>query len=152
MATKNPKKLANKNSIPNRATSTAGSTRRPLLVEHSQALAAHAHALTAHALALSAHAHALSAAAVGEVQAAPVSQQTVSCVFGCLNSIAPGANITNNSILSKIPIPDLGALGVCINKCVPLHDPSCWGGGVNIDGSWRVSDLIHETETLRNMG
>jgi len=63
MATKNPKKLANKNSIPNRATSTAGSTRKPLLVDHSQALAAHAHALTAHALALSAHAQALSAAA-----------------------------------------------------------------------------------------
>jgi hypothetical protein len=123
---------------------SAGS-RQQLVAAHAQALAAHAQALTAHALALSAHAEALTAAA------AP-SQNVVDCVFGCLRSIAPGANITNNSILSQIPIPDLGALGECINGSIPLHDPYCWGGGVDIKGSWRVSVLIDQTEHLRVRG
>jgi hypothetical protein len=91
-----------------------------------------------------------SVAAVKDLQAAAASPKTVSCVFGCLTGIAPGANITENSILSRIPVPDLVALGQCINGCVPLNDPNCWGGGVVIDGGWRVSDLIDETETLRN--
>lgn len=151
MATKNPTKPANKNSTPNKEAPTAVGTQKSLLINHSQALAAHAHALTAHALALSAHAQALSAAAADDVQAAPLSQ-SASCVFICLRRIAPGADITNNSILSRIPIPDLVALGRCINSCVPLNDPNCWGGGVNIDGNWRVSDLIDETETLRKNG
>jgi hypothetical protein len=120
-------------------------SQQQLVAAHAQALAAHAHALTAHALALSAHAQALSAAA-------PPSQEVVDCVYSCLRSIAPGADITNNSILSQIPIPNLGALGECINGCVPLHDPYCWGGGVDINGSWRVSVLIDQTEHLRVKG
>jgi hypothetical protein len=148
MAKNNPKK-AKADKTP---TTEAASTGQQPASIHYQALAAHANALTAHALALSEHARALSAAAMDNLRAAPSSQQIVNCVLNCLRGIAPGANITNNSILSRIPIPDLVALGRCINGCVPLHDPSCWGGGVNIDGSWRVSDLIHETETLQNMG
>ena len=135
----------NKASTQNTAKPINVGSRQQLVATHAQALAAHAHALTAHALALSAHAQALSAVA------AP-SQKVVDCVYGCLNSIAPGADITDNSILSQIPIPDLGALGVCINGCVPLHDPYCWGGGVNINGSWRVSVLIDQTEHLRVKG
>jgi hypothetical protein len=144
MAKKKPDKPSkNKAATPHTTKPTNVGGRQQLVAAHVQALASHAHALTAHALALSAHAQALGAAA------AP-SQKVVDCVFGCLQSIAPGATITNNSILSKIPIPDLPALGVCINHCVPLTDPSCWGGGVDIDGNWRVSDLIAQTECLRN--
>ncbi len=143
MANKKTKKASPKKGPTGHRTTPAGvKARKPALAPIAQTLLAHAHALTAHALALSAHAHALSAAAP--------SQQIVNCVFDCLRQIAPGASITNNSILSRIPIPDLVALGQCINDCVPLSDPSCWGGGVVIDGSWRVSDLIHETETLRS--
>ena len=144
MAKKKPDKPSkNKASTQDTAKQISVGSRQQLVTAHAQALAAHAHALTAHALALSAHAQALSAAA------AP-SQKVVDCVYGCLRSIAPAANITNNSILSRIPIPDLPALGVCINHCIPLTDPSCWGGGVDIDRGWRVSDLITQTEGLLN--
>ena len=144
MAKKKPDKPSkNKASTQDTAKPVSVGSQQQLVAAHAQALSAHAHALTAHALALSAHAQALS-------DAAAPPQKVLDCVYSCLRSIAPGANITNNSILSKIPIPNLSALGVCINHCVPLTDPSCWGGGVDIDGGWRVSDLIAQTEGLRN--
>jgi hypothetical protein len=139
MAKKKPDKTS-KNK-PDTAKPTSVGNRQQLVAAHAQALAAHAHALTAHALALSAHAETLGAAA-------DPSQRIRDCVYSCLQNIQPKADITDTSILSRIPIPNLGALGECINHCVPLTDPSCWGGGVDIDGNWRVSDLITQTKVL----